>query len=198
MTHRAPPVPPLAVDALRRTVAGSTAYPADPAYGPLLVDHARTCTCAPAVVVVPSTEAAVGAAVDVARAHGLVVCGPAPHAEPSMLVLTHALDRVEVDAHARVATAGPGATWAAVTAAAALSGLVAVPSSDPTATVAEAVAAGTAEPHGARVVRADGYAHLVTSPASAPDDIGAWVVTALLLPLHPSARPAHLTERTTS
>lgn len=198
MTHRAPPIPPLAVDALRRTVAGSTAYPADPAWDALVADHTRTCACAPTVVVVPSTEAAVGAAVDVARSHGLAVCGPVPHHGPSMLVLTHALDGVDVDTGSCVATAGPSATWAAVTAAVAPFGLVAAPGPDPAATVAAVIAAGGTEALGARVVRADGYVHAVASPAQSPDDTGTWVVTALLLPLHPSARPAHHLERTTS
>lgn len=198
MTHRAPPLPPLAVDALRRTVEGTILYPADPAYDAHACAHTEESGCRPGVVVVPSTESAVGAAVDVARSHGLGVCATRPHAGPSMLVLTHALDQVLVEADAGLATAGPGARWSAVTAAAALSGLVAAPGPDQSATVDDAIAAGSIQPVGARVVRADGYAHTVASPAPAPDDTGTWVVTALLLPLHPSARHVHHPERTTS
>lgn len=112
--HR--PIDPAAVAALRRTVRGRVAYPADPAYA--VARDAR-----PAAVVLAADEADVEAAVRVARSHGLGV----GRADGALLVDVTRLTDVVVDLDTRTATAGVGATWREVLAAAAPYGLAPVP-----------------------------------------------------------------------
>ncbi|RYB95607.1 FAD-binding protein [Nocardioides oleivorans] len=182
MTYRTSTFPPAAVEALRRTVAGQIVYPTDPPYAALV--GAPPGRRGPDVVVVPTSEAAVAAAVDVARTHGLaVVSAPdvaARGAEPAMLVLTHLLDSVVVDAGAATATVGPGVTWRALTEDVGGSGLEPDAAGEPGALVA-----ATADVISARIVRADGFVHVVALPVPPPDDPGPWIVTAVVVPLVP-------------
>jgi len=110
------PIDPAAVAALRRTVRGRVAYPADPAYA--VARGAR-----PAAVVLAADEADVAAAVRVARAHGLGV----GRGDGALLVDVALLAGVAVDPAARTASVGVGATWREVLAAATPHGLAPVP-----------------------------------------------------------------------
>jgi FAD/FMN-containing dehydrogenase len=125
MTSTSASVPAGAVEALRRTVRGAVAYPADPAYPSLL----GRLDGRPSVVVEAVDERDVVAAVDVARQHGLALRTPTgPSADgPVLMVLTDRLDTVHVDAATHTAVAGAGADQARVVAAAAEHGLTVGP-----------------------------------------------------------------------
>ncbi|MFI6595170.1 FAD-binding oxidoreductase [Nonomuraea sp. NPDC050536] len=83
----------------------------------------------PALVAEPTGAEDVRAAMAVARDHGLQVSvqstghGAVTSDEGGLLLHTSAMGRVSVDPHARTATAGPGALWSDVIAAAAPYGL---------------------------------------------------------------------------
>jgi FAD/FMN-containing dehydrogenase len=116
-SHLARPIDPTAVAALRRTVRGRVAYPADTAY-------AVAGDVSPAAVVLAVDEADVAAAVRVARLHGLGV----GRADGALMVDVARLAGVAVHLAERTATVGVGATWRDVMAAAAPYGLAPVPS----------------------------------------------------------------------
>ena len=97
-----------------------------------------------------------------------------------MLVLTHLLDTVVVDAGAATATVGPGVTWRALAENVGGSGLEPHAVGDPGTLVAV-----TADVISARIVRADGFVHVVPFPVPPPDDPGPWIVTAVVVPLVP-------------
>lgn len=201
MDPRRPPVPPAAVDALRRTVEGLVAYPTDTAYGAALAGH-LVLGVRPDVVVVPAHEAAVRATVDVVRTHGLLMTGThtepvtaaAAGAAPLVLLLTHRLDHVLVDPDGCTATAGPAATWTDLDRHARAAHLAAPPSSGSArsagATVVDSVRAGTVELVSARVVRSDGFVHVVDDVEQPAADPGAWVLTAVAVRLHRRTGPA--------
>lgn len=176
-------IPPAAVEALRRTVAGLIVYPTDPTYGALIATVGGLHR--PAVVIVPATEGAVGAAVDVARVHGLTL---GVTGAETALVVTHDLDDVAIDSLAGTATVGVGVTWPAFRSALAGTGLQAGPTVATHATVLASVASGDLEPVSTRVVLADGFVHVVAHPQAPADhpETGLRVVTAVEIPLHPS------------
>jgi hypothetical protein len=196
MTHRTTTVPPAAVEALRRTVAGHIVYPSDPSFD-ALVGHTPAGR-SPAVAVVPATEDGVRAAVTVARAHGLRVAGPTaavPLGEPgpTMLVLTHLLVAIELDRVSGTAVVAPGATWDRLASSLLGSGLEAGVTADAGTRVLDTVVTRGAAVLSARVVRADGFVHVVADPAAPVDDPGPWIVTALVLPLVPTTHHAQET-----
>ncbi|GAA1919614.1 hypothetical protein [Nocardioides hwasunensis] len=188
MTPRPTTVPPAAVEALRRTVAGLIVYPTDPHYPDLV----SGLPAPPDVVVVPDTESAVAAAVDVARVHGLRTddgaARPGDGLAPTMRVLTHRLVDVVVDATAGTACLGPAATWSLLAEAVRDTGLHA----EQMGTVDQAVLTSAAAGHTAalcfRVVRSDGFVHVVTDVLPSVDDEEPWIVTAVVVPLVPSTR----------
>ncbi|WP_130011310.1 FAD-binding protein [Serinicoccus sediminis] len=190
MRSRSSPVPPAAVDALRRTVDGLVAYPTDPAYDLAAAVHPEL-EARPDVLVVPASEAAVRAAVDVARVHGLRLIGPhtgtgraaGSDGRPAMMVLTHRLDSVLVDRRELTATVGAGASWASLTAHARARGL-AVTSPGRAATVLDSALAGTTPVRMAHVVRTDGFVHVVRDPLPPSGETGPWIVTAVVVALH--------------
>lgn len=190
--------PPAAVEALRRTVEGLIAYPSDPSYSSFLPAPGAGPAPAPDVVVVPDTEEAVRAAVDVARVHGLTVSGDLEAAAPStsMLVLTHLLDELVVDVDARTATLGPGVSWARLAAALDAKCLGIDGAGPPDSGVIDAVLAGLLPVTWARVVRGDGFVHVVPDYTPPVDDPGPWLVTAVGVPLscamdHPTTQTQH-------
>ncbi|MBL0746987.1 FAD-binding protein [Nocardioides baculatus] len=183
--RRTTAIPPAAVDALRRTVDGLVAYPTDPAYDAALSDphapHVR-----PDVVVVPATELAAAAAVDVARAHGLRISGPTSGDEPVMIVLTHRLVDVDVDPRTATATVGAGVTWADLETRALDSGLAPQhPGPDAPRGVVASACAGVVDALAVRVVQADGFVHVVDDPRPAPGQAQPWIVTAVIVRLRP-------------
>jgi FAD/FMN-containing dehydrogenase len=122
----------LGLDELRRSVAGEVLGPADAGY-----DAARRCFNAlvdrrPAVILRCTGTADVAAAFDFARAHGLQVAvrggghNPAGHCvvDGGLVIDLSSLRRVEVDAEARIARSGGGATWLDFDSATQAAGLV--------------------------------------------------------------------------
>ena len=122
----------LALDELRRSAAGEVLGPADAGYV-----AARRCFNAlvdrrPAVIVRCAGAADVAAAFDFARAHELQVAvrggghNPAGHCvvDGGLVIDLSSLRGVEVDAEARIARSGGGATWLDFDSATQAAGLV--------------------------------------------------------------------------
>lgn len=195
---RSRPVPPAAVDALRRTVDGLVAYPTDAAYDALRTRRSPAGPD-PDVVVVPSSEAGVCAVVTAVRTHGLQLAGRCVEGAPVVLVLTHRLADVVVDDRARTVTVGPGTSWRSLAAGVTGTGLCVpqVPGprdgvrDDPDAPVLDAVWAGTTRVVSARVVRADGFVHVTDDARPPAGEPQAWIVTAVTLALAHPVVPAH-------
>lgn len=169
MTTAPPPplVPPAAVAALRRTVVGTVAYPADPAYDALLGLAQRPCH--PALVVDATSETDVLASLVVARAHGL---------GDAVLVLTRHLRDLTVDPSTGRVTAAAGAAWHDVH-----------PALSTTGDVATSWRRGHwpdgVRPVEARTARTDGFVHTVApGDPGAPGDVLTAVVLDLDLPTH--------------
>lgn len=193
MNLRAPSIPPAAVAALRRAVAGRIAYPADPAYDSLVPDPPTVDGPRPAAVVVAADEDDVAAAVQVARAHGLALADGATSHAPGLLVLTGRLDQVSVDVLTGAATVGAAATWAVLVEEAGRQGLR-VPAHGPaTGTVASSVLAGELDAVALRVVRSDGFVDVVdvvdTVDADLRDLDPSLIVTAVVVLLRPATTP---------
>jgi hypothetical protein len=128
----------------------------------------------PDVVVGAASEADVALAVRFARRHGLVITvhatGHGAHSSVSggLVITTHRLDMLEVDAPSRTARVGAGVRWGAVVAAAAPFDLAPVSGASPTVGVVGLLLGGGQGPIGrtfgygsdwlrsARVVTADG------------------------------------------
>jgi FAD/FMN-containing dehydrogenase len=111
------------------SIAGPVLRPADPGYAAELAAFNTAFTLRPGLVVGATCEADVVAAVTMAAADGLPVAtkgtghGVTADVAAPVLVSTRRIDAVTVDARARTARAGAGATWAQVVAAAAEHGL---------------------------------------------------------------------------
>ncbi|MDM4763336.1 FAD-binding protein [Galbitalea sp. SE-J8] len=129
---------PLDVHALRSAVSGPVLVPGEPSFAEELEGFNRAHTHTPAVVVGATDAADVAAAVRFARDAGLPVrvlaTGHGSHAAigDGVVITTGRLDSVSVDADARTATVGGGASWASVVAAAAPHGLAPIAGSAPT------------------------------------------------------------------
>jgi hypothetical protein len=114
---------------LGRRVKGDVVAPADPRYDSVRRAWNLTVDQRPAVVVVAGEVADVAMAVRFARANNLRVAvqatghGIARAADGALLIVTARLDRVEIDAVARVARVSAGAKWGAVLAPAQAHGL---------------------------------------------------------------------------
>ena len=106
-----------AADALRQQISGQVLTANEAAYEDLRLAWNRAHEHNPALIVVPGSAADVATAVRHAVDHGLAVAvqatghGVARPAQGSMLILTHALDWVDVDAAARTARFGAGVKW---------------------------------------------------------------------------------------
>lgn len=172
-------LPGTAVAALRRTVEGAVAYPADPAYDEQANSAPAALRHRPDAVVTATSEDDLAAAVAVAGAHGLRVRvqatghGATVAHRGGLLLLTHRLDGIDIDLRARTATVQCGVTWGALADAAARHGLAPVTTNAPGVSVVGSVLGGGLGPqarhHGLcsdqveslHVVRADGYARTV-------------------------------------
>ena len=126
-----------AAAALRQQISGEVLTATDPGYEDLRLAWNRAHEHNPALIVVPATAADVAAAVRHAVDHGMAVAvqatghGVATPAQGSMLILTHALDWVDVDAEARTARFGAGVKWDRVLGPAAEYGLAPLLGSTP-------------------------------------------------------------------
>ncbi|WP_232680378.1 FAD-dependent oxidoreductase [Nocardioides sp. R-C-SC26] len=187
-------IPPAAVAALRRRVSGVVAYPADVGYGEYVEQDER-----PVVVVVAATDDDLVATAQIARDHGLPLhvraTGHGADAVPTggLLLLTHRLRDVVVDADAETASVSAGARWQDVADAADAHGLAVVSTHARWGGVVGSVLRGGLGPqarrHGlcsehvvsVRVVGVDGFVH-DRIDVEAPDS--AAVVVRLTLRLH--------------
>ncbi len=122
---------------LRSRIAGTVLTPADPGYDDLRLAWNRSYEHHPALVVVPASAADVAVAVRHAGHHGLPVAvqatghGVVRPADGGMLLLTHRLDDVTVDAEAWTARIGAGAKWEKVLGPATAAGLAPLLGSTP-------------------------------------------------------------------
>ncbi len=122
---------------LRSRIAGTVVTPADPAYDELRLAWNRSYEHHPALVVVPASAADVAVAVRYAASTGMPVAvqatghGVARPASGGMLLLTHRLDEVAVDAGAWTARIGAGAKWEKVLGPATAAGLAPLLGSTP-------------------------------------------------------------------
>lgn len=175
-SHLPSGLPSAAVAALRRTVSGPVAYPADPAYEELLaeVPPGRR----PDVVVSADSEADVAAAVEVARRHGLPT-DLRPDG-PGILVLRHRMTACALDDGAGELTAEVGASWAGLVALADAHGVALPDCARPGDTVLAGVEAGHVTPQAWRAVAPDGFVRRVATPAELDPRS---IVTAVVLPL---------------
>ena len=127
------------IDQLRAAVVGDVVVPGDETYETARLAWNLTARQRPAVVVVPERPDDVLAAVRFAREHGLRVAGqgtghnagPLGEAEDTVLVKTHKMRGVEIDAEARIARVEAGALWMDVTHPASEQGLAALAGSSP-------------------------------------------------------------------
>ncbi|HEV2999175.1 MAG TPA: FAD-binding oxidoreductase [Solirubrobacteraceae bacterium] len=127
------------VDALRARMAGQVVAEGDEGYEAARLAWNLTAPQRPPVVVIPETAADVVAAVRFAREHGLRVAaqgtghnaGPLGDAAGTVLVKTHLMRGVEIDAERRIARVEAGALWIDVAAPASEHGLAALAGSSP-------------------------------------------------------------------
>ncbi|MFF3503240.1 FAD-binding protein [Streptomyces sp. NPDC003247] len=128
---------PEEVDELRRTVTGPVLEPGSQEYGTECATYNLTCGLRPAVVVGATSAQDVVAAVRFAARHGLpVAVKSAAHqvvsaAEGGLLITTHRMKDIAVDAEQRTVRVGAGVRWSEVLPLAAESGLAPVVGSAP-------------------------------------------------------------------
>lgn len=204
------PVQPDVVAELRRRITGRVAYPTDSAYPDLVTGHDLAAGHQPAVVVEPVDAADVQSAVAIASEHGLAVAvqatghGTGVPVRGGMLIATHLLLDVDVDATARTVTAGAGVLWGPLATAVAQHGFMAVTTNGPSVGVVGSTLGGGVGPlarlHGFTadhvesldVVTPDGFARRLTPGtdlfwALVGGRDGIAVVTAITLRLQPEA-----------
>jgi FAD/FMN-containing dehydrogenase len=127
------------VDRLRSAVVGAVVAPGDADYESARLAWNLTAQQRPALVVVADRPDDVLAAVNFAREHGLRVAaqgtghnaGPLGEADDAILVKTHKMRGVEIDAEARIARVEAGAQWKDVAGPASELGLAALAGSSP-------------------------------------------------------------------
>jgi hypothetical protein len=133
------------VDALRERLQGEYVTPEDSNWDEARLAWNLAVDQRPAAVALPETADDIAEVVRFARANGLRVAGQstghnahplAAGLEQTVLVKTHRMRDVTVDADARVARAGAGALWMDVTGAAVEHGLAALAGSSPDVGVA--------------------------------------------------------------
>ena len=125
--------------ALRATVTGPVTGPADERYDEARAAWQLVVDQRPAAVVEAESAEDIAASVRFARTHGLRIApqgtghnaSPMGSLEGTLLVKTHRMRGVEVDAGARVARVEPGALWMDVAPVAAEHGLAALAGSSP-------------------------------------------------------------------
>lgn len=209
-----PPVSPEDAAPLVAAVVGSVLLPGDEGFDDERAVFNLNHELVPAVIVVPESAADVKAAVAFAAArHRPVLVKTTGHqmvgsAHGAVVIATHRMNDVTIDAVARTARVGAGAVWSEVVAKAAKAGLAPLNGSNPTVGVAGYTLGGGLSPtlgrsHGYAadhvrsldVVTADGELRHVTA-ASEPDLFWALrgnkgnfgVVTALEFDLFPVPR----------
>ncbi len=127
------------VDELRGLVAGEVVVPGDESYETARLAWNLTARQRPAVVVIPDRADDILAAVRFARAQRLRVAAqgtghnamPLGEAADSVLIKTHRMRGVEIDAESRIARVEAGALWMDVTGPASELGLAALAGSSP-------------------------------------------------------------------
>jgi hypothetical protein len=130
------PLAPTAIDVLRARIRGAVLVPGDADYATECAGFNTALEHTPQVAVVVSSVADVGECVRFARAEGLKVHirggghGDIPISS-GLLLSTHRLDAVRVDAEARLALVGAGARWGAVIARASEHDLAPISGSSP-------------------------------------------------------------------
>ena len=124
--------------ALAERISGPVYVPGDAGYAAEIAAHNTATVHTPDVVVGVTSGADVVGAIRVAREHGYQVSvqgtghGADAPIDAGILISTRRLDRLDIDAEARVATIGAGVRWGAVVAAAAEHGLAPITGSSPT------------------------------------------------------------------
>ncbi len=124
--------------ALAERISGPVYVPGDAGYAAEIAAHNTATVHTPDVVVGVTSGADVVGAIRVAREHGYQVSvqgtghGADAPIDAGILISTRRLDRLDIDAEARVATIGAGVRWGAVVAVAAEHGLAPITGSSPT------------------------------------------------------------------
>src|SRR5690242_11555724 len=142
---------PIAVDALRERLTGDFVTPDEPSWDEARLAWNLAVDQRPAAVALPETVEDIAEVVRYARANGLRVAGQAtghnahPLAEgleSTVLVKTHRMRDVQIDAVSRVARVEPGTLWMDVTEPAGEHGLAPLAGSSPDVGVAGYVLGG--------------------------------------------------------
>ena len=156
-----PPVLPGDVASLAATVAGSVLLPGDAGYDDERVVFNLNHELAPAVIVVPESAADVQATVAFAARQGRPVLVKATGhqivgtASGAVVISTHRMNDITIDADRRTARVGAGVLWSEVIAKAAEAGLAPLSGSNPTVGVAGYTLGGGLSP---TLGRSQGYA----------------------------------------